>query len=62
VIPPRAGLMCTKDGTPMELLHRIRTDAAGEWWLIRPLFVDQPNRKELFAPGDRLTPLHTKFR
>jgi hypothetical protein len=54
--------MCTKDGTPMELLHRIRTDAAGEWWLIRPLFVDQPNRKELFAPGDRLTPLHTKFR
>lgn len=62
MIVPSTGLMAFHNGRPVELLHIIGTDAqdGSVVWAVRPLFIEAPDREEVFRPGDRLTPLHSK--
>lgn len=60
---PSPGLLAFHDGRPVEFLHIVRETPAGAEWLVRPLFVEDPvNRTQLVRAGDRIAPLHTKFR
>lgn len=46
-------------GIPMELLWLVRVEKDLETWMIRPLFVEQPDRVEQFSKtGDSVTSLH----
>jgi hypothetical protein len=63
MVRPSPGLMAFHDGVPVEFLHIIRDEPAGELWLVKPIFVaGKPNREQLFRPGDRLTPIHSQSR
>jgi hypothetical protein len=37
------------NGVPVQLLYRVRRDKSRETWRVRPLFVEGPDRNELFS-------------
>jgi hypothetical protein len=48
------------NGVPITLLYRITASPQGENWKVRPAFVEEPDRDELFKQGDRVTFVHTR--
>jgi hypothetical protein len=47
------------NGTPVQLLYRIRQSESDETWRVRPLFVEGPDRNERFRPSDRISFVHS---
>ena len=47
------------NGVPVQLLYRIGRDGWDEFWRVRPLFVNAPDRDEKFSRSDCLSFLHT---
>jgi len=47
------------NGTPVQLLYRIRQSEADEMWRVRPLFVEEPDRNERFTSSDRISLVHS---
>ena len=47
------------NGVPVQLLYRVAHDNNQETWRVRHLFVEAPDRNEIFHPSDRITYLHT---
>jgi hypothetical protein len=56
----RIGLQVFHNGRPVELLFLSGTSADGELWYVRPLFVTEKDRFEIFKSGDALSRLHTQ--
>lgn len=55
----RVGMQIMHNGKPVELLYR--TDALegyGEIWKVKPLFLAEPDRTELFEPGEIVSFIH----
>ena len=47
------------NGVPLELLYRVCRRSRHETWRVRPLFVEGPDRNELFHASDTISFLHT---
>jgi hypothetical protein len=47
------------NGTPVQLLYRIRQSDADETWRVHPLFVEGPDRNERFRSSDRISFVHS---
>ena len=57
----RVGMQIFHNGRPVELLYRVdKLEGYGEIWKVKPLFVVEPERTELFEPHDLISFLHTK--
>lgn len=56
----RVGLQIFHSGRPVELICWSGTSADGELWYVRPLFVVEKDRFELFRNGDAVSRLHTQ--
>jgi len=54
------GLRLFLRGIPLELLYQVDADDRRQVWLCRPLFVDEPDRIEIFRPGVRYPLLHSR--
>jgi hypothetical protein len=46
------------NGVPVELLYRVAQGVQGDTWRVRPLFVVEPERDDMFRPADRISFLH----
>ena len=55
----RAGNQIFHNGIPVELLYRIGSEEQGDIWRVRPLFVAEADRDDLFRAADRISFLHT---
>jgi len=55
----RTGSKVFHNGIPVELLYRIGQGNQGDTWRVRPLFVVEPDRDDVFRPADRISYLHT---
>jgi len=54
------GMQIFHNGKPVELLYLVSCDTGrGEVWKVRPLFVAEADRSELFRSDDRVTFVHT---
>ena len=54
------GMQILHNGKPVELLYLVSYDPGrGEVWKVRPLFVAEADRNELFRCDDRVTFVHT---
>ena len=50
------------NGVPVELLYRVAQGVQGDTWRVRPLFVLEPERDDMFRPADRISFLHSSPR
>lgn len=49
------------NGIPVRLVYLKETKRNGDQiWRVQPLFVEEPERDEVFRPEDRITFLHTR--
>ena len=62
------GMKVFHNGVPVELLHCMgtigprRSTTRRDMWKVRPLFVVENDREEMFMRSDRITFLHTNTR
>ena len=47
------------NGVPVQLLYRVALSSLGETWRVRPLFVEEPDREDMFTCSDAISFLHT---
>ena len=47
------------NGVPVQLLYRVALTPSGETWRVRPLFVEEPDREDVFTRSDAISFLHT---
>ena len=47
------------NGVPVQLLYRVAHSKRSETWLIRPLFIEAPDREDRFTPSDSISFVHT---
>lgn len=47
------------NGIPVQLLYLKSSRNGRQIWRVRLLFVEKPDRDEVFRPADRITLLHT---
>lgn len=57
----RVGMQIFHNGKPVELLYKTDKLADAEIWKVRPLFVVEPDRTELFEPSDPISFVHTTY-
>jgi len=50
------------NGVPVELLYRVAQGVQGDTWRVRPLFVVEPERDDIFRRADRISFLHSSPR
>ena len=58
----RVGMQIVHNTRPVELLYKTDSlDGYGEIWKVRPLFVEEPDRTELFEPNEKVSFIHTNL-
>ncbi len=56
------GMQIFHRGVPVELIRKLGELKGTQLWWVRPLFVKEPDREEMFEPHDVCSPIHSKGR
>lgn len=56
-----AGMQVMHNGRAVQLLFLIGEHADESLWWVKPLFVEGPEREELFTPGDPVRAIHMRY-
>lgn len=58
----QCGMQIFHNGRPVQLLYKTDSlEGFGDTWKVRPLFVVEPDRTELFEPSDAISFVHTTY-